>query len=304
MSTTYWTSSFSAIVNDSVARRMVSPSSAAPADCSSRWKRYFPRSFAIGGGAGPKDSNFDAECLACCLESRQQRLGDRFGDLFDRPANDDASDAAKGRVIEFASMDQFGLGELFVVVTGCGLDRRVLGRERLHDDTSTTVTASRAAGHLSDQLKRALGGSEIGEVQGTVGVDHANQQHVGKVEPFRDHLCAQEDVDLSAAECREHFLVAARLAHRVAIHPCDGGIAESSFHFRFQSLGPEPSVADPVEPTGGAPGRCRDGVITVMAHRFAAIPVVSQRHVTIGTGNHVSARRALNGGGKPTSIQQ
>ena len=48
-------------------------------------------------------------------------------------------------------------------------------------------------------------------MQPHVGVDHADQRHVGKVEALGDHLGAEQDVNQTAAEGGQHAGMAAGL---------------------------------------------------------------------------------------------
>ncbi len=75
-------------------------------------------------------------------------------------------------------------------------------------------------------MERALGGAEIGHVQGHVGVDDADEGDVGKVQTFRDHLRADEDVDLAHAEIAEDFAVERLARHHVGIHTLHAGFRE------------------------------------------------------------------------------
>ena len=51
-------------------------------------------------------------------------------------------------------------------------------------------------GDLCEELKRAFAVSEIGHVQRGVGEQHADERDGGKIEAFRDHLCAEQNVRL------------------------------------------------------------------------------------------------------------
>ena len=85
----------------------------------------------------------------------------------------------------------------------------MIGTEGLHQHAAALSPAAGAARHLRHQVKRPFGGAEVGQVQGRVGIDHADQRHVGKVEPLGDHLRAQQDVHLARAKRGQRLLVAA-----------------------------------------------------------------------------------------------
>ena len=67
--------------------------------------------------------------------------------------------------------------------------------------------ASGAARDLGQQLKGALGGAKVGDVQADVGADHAHQRHRRQVEALRHHLRADQHVGLALQEGGEDLLV-------------------------------------------------------------------------------------------------
>ena len=71
---------------------------------------------------------------------------------------------------------------------------------RLHDRLARLLAAAGAAGDLRQQLEGPLGGAEIGQAEADVGRDDADQRDAREVVPLRDHLRADEDVDLAVAE--------------------------------------------------------------------------------------------------------
>jgi hypothetical protein len=79
-----------------------------------------------------------------------------------------------------------------------GLDGVVLRQRRLDEHGAAARAATCAAGHLREQLERALAGAEVGQVHRDVGIDHADERDVREVEALRDHLRAEQDVDVAA----------------------------------------------------------------------------------------------------------
>ena len=80
------------------------------------------------------------------------------------------------------------------------LNRRTERRVSLHKNFARRFAASRATGHLREKLKRSFARAEIGQMQREIGVDDSDERHVWKMQTFRDHLRADEDVDLAGAE--------------------------------------------------------------------------------------------------------
>ncbi len=85
-------------------------------------------------------------------------------------------------------------------MSGGSDDRVVIGMIGLEDDPPAQQAPARPPGHLGQQLERALAGAEVGQVEGGVGRDDADDGHQRQVEPLGDHLRADEDVGQPAAE--------------------------------------------------------------------------------------------------------
>ena len=116
---------------------------------------------------------------------------------------------------------QLALVERRVVLPAGELDAVVIGIERLDDRLARLLAAAGAAGHLRQQLKRPLGGAEVGHAEADVGRDDADQRHARKIVPLGDHLRADEHVDLAVAEPRQQRGERAFAPDRVAIEPRD-----------------------------------------------------------------------------------
>ena len=65
------------------------------------------------------------------------------------------------------------------------------------------LAAARAADDLRQQLERPLGRAEVRQAEADVGRDDADERHGRKVVALRDHLRADEDVDVAAPRRRE-----------------------------------------------------------------------------------------------------
>ena len=122
-----------------------------------------------------------------------------------------------------------------------------------------------ATGDLGQQLKGALGRSEIGHIQGEVRHHYANERYAREVETLRDHLGSDQDIDFAARQIREDRCARAAPAAGVAIHPLD---ARGGHQFRdrlHQPLRSEslPGQAEAV--TFGTLVRRRRALAAVMA---------------------------------------
>src|SRR5207244_2753041 len=104
-------------------------------------------------------------------------------------------------------------------------DRVVLCVVCLYEDAPGRLAAPRAPGHLDEELERALRRAKIGDRERSVRADDADERDVRQIVPLRDHLRADEDVDLARTDAREDLLhvLAAR---DVAIEPRDPRLRE------------------------------------------------------------------------------
>ncbi len=68
---------------------------------------------------------------------------------------------------------------------------------RLNEHLTHPLAPSGPAGHLDELLKKALGPSKISTEQVLIGIQHADQCDALEIMPFREHLSANEDIDVT-----------------------------------------------------------------------------------------------------------
>ena len=90
-----------------------------------------------------------------------------------------------------------------------------------------------------------------------VGIDQADQRHVGKIETLADHLRAHEHVDLAGAKVAQHLPEPVLLRHGVGVHAFDLGAGQHPAHGLLDALGAEATPADVGRPALGAARRRR-----------------------------------------------
>src|SRR5262249_2874069 len=105
----------------------------------------------------------------------------------------------------------------------------------LDHNLSRFAAASGTAGHLSQQLKRSLGRAEVGQRKRRVGANDTDEGNARKVVSLRNHLRADQNVDVPAAESAEHAFEIAAVPHRVAVSAADACI-----RINLYELGLEP----------------------------------------------------------------
>ena len=115
-------------------------------------------------------------------------------------ADDDA-----GKPAERRQMRRLALGDLLLVeaLGIAGDDRphhRMVRLEGLQQAEALLAGAPGPAGHLAEQLEGALGGARIAIGEAEIGIDDADQRHVGKIVPLGDQLRADDDVGLALGD--------------------------------------------------------------------------------------------------------
>ena len=133
----------------------------------------------------------------------------------------------------------FSKNETIVLPRG-ELNRVVLRIICLHEHFAGKFAAPGAARHLRQQLKRALGGAKIRQAEREIGGDHADERDALKIVALRDHLRADQDVDLARRKRAQHLLVGALGAHGVAVQARDARFGKLLAQFFFERSAPAP----------------------------------------------------------------
>ena len=141
-------------------------------------------------------------------------------------------------------------------------------------------------------------------MQADVGVDDADQRHIRKIQPFGDHLRAEQDVNEASPKRRQHAGMAARLAHRVAVHAAHDVAGEALLDLGLQFLRAQSLVAHRRLPAQRAAFLRLLLVATVMAEHDVALFVVRQRQVAKAARLDVAARRAMHVRREAAAVEQ
>ncbi len=88
---------------------------------------------------------------------------------------------------------------------------------RLHQHFAGQACAARAPAHLHQLREKPFARAEVVRKQRGVGVQHADQRHAPEVMPLRDHLRADENIDLARMHIGKERLRAAFAARAVSI---------------------------------------------------------------------------------------
>ncbi len=95
---------------------------------------------------------------------------------------------------------------------------RIMG---LNHDLAGAIGAPGAAGDLQDRLREPLVAARIGAEQPLVGVQHADERHARKVMALRQHLRADQNLDVAGFDVVQHGGERAFAARAVAIEARD-----------------------------------------------------------------------------------
>src|SRR5947209_2181026 len=101
------------------------------------------------------------------------------------------------------------------------------------------------------------------------------------MQAFRDHLGADQDVDLAAPERLQWLPIRFFPGHGLSVHPPDNGRGKKLHTVRLHFLGAEPGVDQRVLRTGRAFLWDGSGMPTEMAAQSRHAPVKSQRDAAV-----------------------
>lgn len=140
----------------------------------------------------------------------------------------------------------------------------VFGRKGLDDDVPGPIAAPSAARHLRKNLKRALRGAEVGQIQGKIRLQHADQRDGGEVMAFGDHLRANQDVDVAPPHVAQHPRAHAHGVCRVAIESGEAGIGKMFGDRAFDLFGAGANRLEMIALAIRADTWAREGVFAIV----------------------------------------
>ena len=76
-------------------------------------------------------------------------------------------------------------------------------------------------------------------MEARISLDDPDEEHVGEIETFGDHLGAEKDFRASGSKVRQGTFVASGFPHGIGVHTSHGRIGKAGLDFEFESLGPE-----------------------------------------------------------------
>src|ERR1700756_4919186 len=141
-------------------------------------------------------------------------------------------------------------------------------------------------------------------MQGEIGIDDPDQSHVRKMQTFRDHLRADQDVDLAGTKISQRFAISFLPCHRVRVHPPNDGLWKNLAHYRFDFLGAEARINEAVFSASRAFLWYGRGMAAEVATQPRGMPMKGQRNTAIRAIASFAATAAKQRSGKAASIQK
>ncbi len=193
-----------------------------------------------------------------------------------------------------------------VIVLPRVLNGRMKRRETLHDHFSLDVAAAGPTGHLHQQLKRPLTRAKVRQVQCHVRVNDPHQRHVREVQPFGDHLRADQDINLAHAERAEHFPVQRFLCHHVRVHPMHSTLWKRHLDRRLDLLRAHAGISNRRVAALRIRTNLRHAgnIAAQMTEQLLGFAVIGQRHGAVLALGHVTAFRTEQMRRVPAPIQK
>jgi hypothetical protein len=150
---------------------------------------------------------------------------------------------AEGRIGELAAVAKFLVVESPKVMAGRCLNGIVFGAVGLHDDLAASLTPACTTCNLGQYLESALGSSIVGQMKRCIRRDHAHQCDKGQIEPFGNHLGADQYIGAVLNKGLQEPLMV-RAAGCVTIPADEAGLGVELAYGLFHPLRAQAKVAD------------------------------------------------------------
>lgn len=158
--------------------------------------------------------------------------------------------------------------------------------------------------HLHQGLNRALTCTVVGDLEGCIGIDDANESDIGEVMTFGDHLSSYEQLCLVLSYRIEVFHHASRMINRIPVDPDEFLSRKKALDFLFQPFRAEPMGGEGRMITGGAAFRLHSLPAAVMASKPVRFLMVGETHAAMVAMRDVSADFAKDEIRKSSSIEE
>src|SRR4051812_3810677 len=176
-------------------------------------------------------------------------------------------------------------------VLNCWMERS----ESLHNYFAFNLTPPGSACDLRQQLKGALAGAEIGNVQTQVRINDPDKGHVGKVQSFCNHLRPDQNVDLAGAKISQDSSIILFALERVGIHSADASPWKQFGQSILDPFRAQTRIANGRVPAFRFRTNFRNaGLVSAnVAAELLRLPMIGQRDAAVRAGCNVAALCAL-----------
>ena len=177
-----------------------------------------------------------------------------------------------------------------------------VGLERLHDHAPRR-RAPAAAGELGDELEGALLGAEVRHREAGVGIDDGGEDDVVEVVPLGDHLRAEQDGAVGAAEALQRLLELGGPGRRVGVEPDPLEPGHVLLELPLEPLRAGADADELRRAAGGAelvPGLLVSAVVAAEG----AVPVEHERDVAPRAAARLAARPAVESGDEAAPVEE
>ncbi len=243
----------------------------------------------LGAGNGDRGGRLSATLL----RSSPVRIGD-----------EQPGEKAEGRIAEQPAPKQLVVRESVDVERGRVAHRVVARRVGLEDDAARHWTATGPAGHLREQLERALGRSVVGQVERDVGRDHAGERDGRQVEALGGELRADQHVGAALAEVVVDRLESTPSGEGVRVEASDPQARVSRPQLGLHALRAGAEVADAAAPAARALLGRNGRAATVVAAQRSTVEVEDEGQLAIRAAQALAAVAAQDEGGGAAPVQE
>ena len=171
----------------------------------------------LGHGA-PRPQKVGRGGMPTALEELRDATDVVLRVVSDRRPHQDVDQANKRRVQRVASLIKIVVGKDRTVMFSDGANDRILRQVGLDDHLAGAIAATGTARHLFQQVVGALPCAKVRQLEGKVGIDHAHERDLRKIETLCDHLGAQQHGTIGRIELLEQLFVRILAARGIGIH--------------------------------------------------------------------------------------
>src|SRR5437667_6203091 len=141
-------------------------------------------------------------------------------------------------------------------------------------------------------------------MQRQIGVDDSDESDIWKMQPFRNHLGPDQDIDLACAKCAQRFAIRFLARHRIGIHSFHNRVRKNLRDERFYLFRSEADVDQRLLTALWTFSRNGGGMAAKMTIQPRHGSMKGERDTAIRTLTGLPALAAEQRSGKTAAIQK